>query len=66
MVNYNPLWETMKKEGVSQYRLIRYHGISAGQIGRMKKGMHISTHTLETLCRILNCRVEDVIEISFD
>ena len=31
MVRYTRLWETMEKRGMSQYRLIRYHGISAGQ-----------------------------------
>lgn len=30
MVRYTRLWETMEKRGMSQYRLIRYHGISCG------------------------------------
>lgn len=36
MVRYTRLWETMEKRGMSQYRLIRYHGISAGQMRRLK------------------------------
>lgn len=63
MINYAPLWETMRKKGVSQYRLIKHHGISAAQINRMKKNMHVSAHTLEMFCKILDCRVEEVIEI---
>lgn len=37
-----------------------------GQLNRLRKNLYISTHTVETLCRILDCRVEDVMEIVFD
>lgn len=37
MITYDKLWETMEKRHMTQYRLIRYYGISAGQIGRLKK-----------------------------
>ena len=63
MVKYDHLWETMQKKKVTQYRLIRYYGVSAGQIGRLKHNMHVSTHTLEMLCSILDCSVEEIIEI---
>ena len=66
MVKYTRLWETMKKKGISQYRLITYYKVSAGQIGRLKKNMHVSTHTLEMLCNILQCPVEDIVEIELD
>ena len=39
---------------------------SNGQLNRLRKNLYISTHTVETLCRILDCRVEDVMEIVFD
>ena len=63
MVSYDRLWKTMEKKGITQYRLISHYKISAGQIGRMKKNMHVSTHTLEVFCNILQCPVEDIIEI---
>ena len=66
MVKYDRLWETMKRTNVSQYRLINHYKISAGQLGRLRKNRYVSTHTLEMLCRILECGVEDVIEIVFD
>ena len=53
-------------ENVSQYRLINHYKISAGQLGRLRKNRYVSTHTLEMLCEILECGVEDVIEIVFD
>lgn len=45
---------------------IKTYGISNGQLNRLRKNLYISTHTVETLCRILDCRVEDVMEIVFD
>lgn len=62
MILYERLWETMKTKNISQYRLIKYHQFSAGQIGRLKKNAYVSTHTIETLCRILDCNVEDIVE----
>lgn len=62
MIVYDRLWETMKRKGISQYRLIKEFGISSGQLDRIRKGGNINLFTLDTLCRILDCRVEDVIE----
>ena len=66
MISYNRLWETMEKRKISQYRLIKEFGLSSGQMSRLKKNTYASTHTLETLCRILDCRIEDVMEVSFE
>lgn len=66
MISYNRLWETMEKRKISQYRLIKEFGLSSGQMSRLKKNIYVSTHTLETLCRILDCRIEDVMEVSFE
>ena len=66
MISYNRLWETMEKRKISQYRLIKEFGLSSGQMSRLKKNTYFSTHTLETLCRILDCRIEDVMEVSFE
>ena len=66
MVSYDRLWETMEKRKISQYRLIKEFGLSSGQMSRLKKNTYVSTHTLETLCRILDCRIEDVMEVAFE
>ena len=66
MISYNRLWETMEKRKISQYRLIKEFGLSSGQMSRLKKNTYVSTHTLETFCRILDCRIEDVMEVSFE
>ena len=50
----------MKEKGVSQYKLIKDYGISAGQLSRLRANVHISTHTIDMLCSILKCNVEDI------
>ena len=62
-ISYAPLWKTMKEKHMSQYNLIQNYGFSTGQLHRLRKNMHVSTHTIETLCTILNCNVEDVVEL---
>lgn len=62
MISYNRLWVTLKKKGISQYALIKRYHISPGQITRLKRNESVSTHTIEIFCRILDCRVEDVME----
>lgn len=62
MILYERLWKTMKTKKISQYRLIKYYQFSTGQIGRLKKNAYVSTHTIETLCKILNCEEASVCE----
>ncbi len=62
MIVFNRLWETMKAQGVSQYKLIKEYGFSTGQLDRLRKNGNISTYTLSQLCSILNCILEDIAE----
>lgn len=62
MIVFNRLWDTMKEKGISQYRLIKEYGFSSGQMDRLRKNENVSTHTLSELCRILDCRLEDIAE----
>lgn len=66
MISYEPLWETMKRKGISQYSLIKNYHISAGQLSRLRSNSHVSTHTLDLLCNILNCNVEDIVVHTHD
>ena len=60
MISYEPPWETMKEKGVTQYALIKKHGISPAQITRLKRNESVSTNTIDMFCRILDCDVGDV------
>lgn len=62
MISYEPLWRTMKREGATTYTLQNKGGISSSTIRRMKAGDSISTNSLDALCQILHCRIEDIIE----
>ena len=61
MISYAPFYETLKARGLSTYRLIIDYGISRSLLDRLKHNKPISTVTLDDLCSILHCRVEDVL-----
>ena len=62
MIIYDPFWKTIKEKGISTYTLIQKHNISSSTINRLRKNQGISTLTINDLCRILNCQVEDILE----
>lgn len=62
MIVYDRLWTTLKERGISQYKLIKDYNISTGQLDRLRKNGNVNTYTLNQLCEILNCRLEDIAE----
>lgn len=52
----------MKEKNISQYSLIRDYGFSLGQLDRLRKNGNINTYTLNQLCKILDCSLEDIAE----
>ena len=62
MISYDNMWKVMQEKGVTQYTLIKKHKISPAQITRLKRNESVSTHTIEIFCKILDCRVEDIME----
>lgn len=66
MISYAPFWKTMRDRGMTQYRLIKDHGIDNKLLCQLRHNGNITMHTVERLCGILECRVEDVVEIVRD
>ncbi len=62
MISYAPLWETMKKRSATTYTLQVKGGISSSTIRRLKAGDSVSTNTLDSLCKILECGLQDIVE----
>ena len=62
MISYKPFYETLLKKNITEYELIFKHGLSSNTLYRMKKGEAITTKTLDTLCFILDCPVDQIIE----
>lgn len=61
MISYEPFWNTLKNSDESTYTLISKYNISSSTIDRLRKDKGISTQTIDDLCRILKCRVEDIL-----
>lgn len=66
MISYRPFYETLLRKGITEYQLIFKQGISSNTLHRMKHGEAISTKTLDVLCFVLDCRVEDILEYKKD
>ncbi len=62
MISYAPFWKTLKEKNVSQYKLINDYGIDNAQLHRLRHNMVVKTVTVDNLCRILDCRIEDIME----
>ena len=62
MISYARLWETMKKRGATTYTLQAKGEISSSTVRRLKAGESVSTNTLDALCRILDCTLQDIVE----
>lgn len=61
MISYEPFYKTMQKKNMTTYKLIKDYNISRSLLDRLKHNKPISTVTLNDLCRILKCRVEEVL-----
>lgn len=62
MIVYDKLWQTMKEKNISQYKLIKEYNFSTGQLDRLRKNENVNSYTLNQLCQILDCKLEDIAE----
>ena len=62
MIVYDPFWKTLKKSSKTTYTLIKDHHISSSTIDKLRKNKPITTTTLNDLCRILGCKVDEICE----
>lgn len=52
----------MKKKGISQYDLYTKYNMNRSQLNRLRHNKNVTVITLDRLCNILDCPVEDIIE----
>ena len=62
MIIFDKLWETMLKKGVTTYQLREKCGIDSKTIRRLRANDNMETKTLNKLCAVLGCRLEDIAE----
>ena len=60
MIDYGPFWKTLMASSESTYTLITVHRLSRGTIDRLRNNKPMTTTTINDLCRILDCRIEDI------
>jgi len=65
VIDYGPLWETMREKEITQYALLK-QGIDNKTLDSLKKGRNITMLTLEKLCRILKCTPNEVVRFIED
>ena len=61
MISYEPFYKCLKEKKISTYKLVNTYGISRSLLDRLKHDKPLSTQTIDDLCRILDCRVEDIL-----
>ena len=62
MIIFNKLWITMEEKGFSTYMLREKCGIDSKTIRRLRANENIETKTLNKLCSVLECKLEDIDE----
>ncbi|MBQ9079671.1 MAG: helix-turn-helix transcriptional regulator [Clostridia bacterium] len=66
MISFEPFYKTLKEKDISTYKLINEFGVSRSLLDRLKHNKPISTVTLDDLCKILSCRVQDILLFTED
>ncbi|MBQ7903647.1 MAG: helix-turn-helix transcriptional regulator [Oscillospiraceae bacterium] len=62
MISYKPFWNTLQKSSESTYTLIKNHRLSSSTIDKLRKNKPVTSTTINDLCYILQCRVQDIME----
>ena len=66
MIRFDKLWKTMEQKNMTTYQLREKCGIDSKTIRRLKANDNMETKTLNKLCAVLNCRLEDIAEYVAD
>lgn len=61
MIDYTPLWNTLKERNITQYHLIK-SGIDNKTLDALKKNKNVTLLTVEKLCKIIGCTPNDIVE----
>lgn len=60
MILFDKLWQTMQERGITQYDLYTKYNMNRAQLHRLRHNQNIETNTLDRLCNILDCSIEDI------
>lgn len=65
-VNYNKLWKLLIDRNLSKTQLREQAGITTNALAKMGKNENVSTEILCKICEVLNCQIQDIVEIVED
>ena len=60
MIRFDKLWKTMEQKGITTYQLREQCGIDSKTVRRLRANENIETKTLNKLCAVLHCKLEDI------
>lgn len=62
MIKFDRLWKTMETKQFTTYMLREHCGIDSKTVRRLKANDNMETKTLNKLCEVLQCKLEDIAE----
>jgi len=66
MISYKPFWQMLKEKGISQYTLTEIYDVNKSLLQRMRDNESITLSTIQDLCNILDCEIQDIVKITPD
>lgn len=66
MISYKPLFRLLLERDMTKTQLREAVGFSSATLAKMSKNEYISLETVENICKYLNCKIEDIIEIQWN
>lgn len=61
--SYNKLWKLMIDKKINKTTLRREAGITSNAMANMSKDQPVSVEVLAKICRVLDCTIDDIMEI---
>jgi len=65
-VNYKKLFHLLIEKEMSNSDLQKQAGFSANIITRLKRNEYVKLQTIESICKVFNCKVDDILEFTPD
>lgn len=66
MITYDPFFQTLKRKGITTYKLVNEYGFSKGTLDSLKQNRNVTIETLNAICNLLDCEIDDVIKYTKD
>ena len=64
MVTYQRLWKTLEQKEIRKHDLMELAGISSTTLTKLNKDEIVALTVLVKICKALDCRIEDIVEIT--